>query len=106
MSPLVAGQATAVKGVIVNETILFTVGREIRDARLRAGMSQESLGSFFGWGKDAISKIERGVTKGLSLADYLRIVDILATHMPLGHPAVALVVHFKNPPGAAGNYLD
>jgi len=89
----------------MDESVMFTIGREIRDARLRANMTQESLGSFFGWGKDAISKIERGVTKGLAATDYLRMVDILAAHFPLGHPAVALVVYLKNPPGSAGNVL-
>jgi len=88
------------------DDVMITVGREIRAARQSAKMTQESLGSFFGWGKDAISKVERGVTQGLALADYLRMVEILAKSMPLGHPAVALVVRLKNPADVGGNYPD
>jgi transcriptional regulator with XRE-family HTH domain len=65
---------------------LKLVGDDIRKLRLKADVSQETLGDHLGWNKDAISKIERGINS-LTLYDYMRLMlflrDLAPSHASL-----------------------
>jgi transcriptional regulator with XRE-family HTH domain len=76
--------------------ILRRVGAQIRTARVSTEASQQELGDLFGWGRDAISKLELG-TLNVSLFDYLLLVDYLGEHMPPDHPALALLKFLTRP---------
>lgn len=73
---------------------LEVLGAEIREARLAANMTQESLADVLGWGKDAVSKLERGLLD-IKLRDYLTLVSTLALFLPRDHPGRALVEHVR-----------
>lgn len=74
--------------------LLRVVGADLRAARLAAGQRQEDLAYIMGWGKDAISKLERGVLN-VNLADYLAIISVLSYHLPADYPARALLDYLQ-----------
>jgi transcriptional regulator with XRE-family HTH domain len=67
------------------------VGEELRAARREAGITQADVAEIFGWTRDAISKIEAGVTS-LSVLVYVTLVHFLRDFLP-AHPAVPLARH-------------
>lgn len=70
------------------ELLYQRAGQEIRTMRLAAGASQEMVADLFGWTRDALSKIERGI-RPISLFEYLNVMWFLRSSKP-DHPAVAL----------------
>lgn len=68
-----------------------SVGREIRQRREAAGLSQTQVGDFIGWMKDSVSKLERGGID-ITLYDYLVLMRNLKDVDP-NHPAMPLVDH-------------
>lgn len=70
------------------------IGAEFRQARMDAGLRQADLADVMGWGKDAISKLERGVLD-IKLGDYLTLISTLAYYIPADHPARALLEHCR-----------
>lgn len=71
------------------QLMLSRIGEQLRMARESEGFTQQEIGDLFGWGRDAISKLESG-TLNISLADYLILVHFLRDHLPARHPGVAL----------------
>jgi DNA-binding XRE family transcriptional regulator len=69
--------------------MLQRLGEQLRAARESEGFTQQEVADLFGWGRDAISKLESG-TLNVSLADYLLLVHFLRDHLPPGYPAVVL----------------
>ena len=69
-------------------TASAAIGADIHRLRKRAGLTGTQLAAIFGWGRDAISKLETG-KNDTYLYDYLKIVRALQRADP-GHPAVAL----------------
>ena len=72
------------------------IGAEVRAAREQAELSQAAVADMFGWERDAISKIERGVNS-LTLYDYLRLMTWLRDELDPAHPALALAERLLNP---------
>lgn len=70
-------------------------GEDIREMREGAGLSQENIASQFGWTRDAVSKIERGITN-ISLFHYLQIVHFMRDFYP-DHPAIELYDFLTKP---------
>src|ERR1700733_6127453 len=54
-------------------------GAYIRGLREKAGVSQAKLAELFGWQRDAIAEIEKGITD-VSLRDYRAIIASLKTY--------------------------
>jgi DNA-binding XRE family transcriptional regulator len=67
---------------------LRRAGQGIREMRETAGLAQQDIADIFGWSRDAISKIERGVNT-ISLFQYLKIIDCLR-EVDRAHPALPL----------------
>lgn len=76
-----------------NEDFLKLVGAELRSIRLEADLPLAEVGDLFGWGRDALSKIELGL-RGISLHDYLKLMHFYREIVP-NHPAVALAAYFR-----------
>ena len=81
-------KATMVKEEAQLRIVLKSIGADIRQHREAAGMSLTDLGNLIGWGKDSLSKMERGFFR-LSVADYMRIMRVLRDTDPM-HPGVLL----------------
>ena len=79
--------------MVRREAMLKRMGQEIRDIREGLAMPQQEISDTFGWGRDAVSKLERGLLN-ISLYDYLRLMDSLRAFEP-DHPAIALYDHLK-----------
>jgi transcriptional regulator with XRE-family HTH domain len=71
------------------KAFLERVGAEIRGWREAAEVSQQAVGEVFGWGRDAMSKVELG-KNNLTLHDYCVVVDFLRDVIPPDHPSLAL----------------
>lgn len=71
------------------------IGADIRHLRTSLQLSQQTVSDIFGWNRDAMSKVENGVTH-LPLVNYLRIMDMLKEADPQ-HPAHALVRRYLRP---------
>lgn len=71
-----------------------TLGERIRDARKRAGVSQEELGRAISLDRTAVNKIEAGVRKvtALELSDIAAAIDVRMSTL-LEEPTPALVSH-------------
>jgi transcriptional regulator with XRE-family HTH domain len=69
------------------------IGTDLRRLREESGVAQQAVADVFGWNRDAVSKIERGVTR-LSLIDYLRTMDFLREVDP-DHPGVVLAAYYR-----------
>lgn len=66
------------------------IGEQIRAWREAAGLSQDEVAQYvFGWGRDAMSKIESG-KNSLFLHDYMLMCHFFREVIPEGHPGVAL----------------
>ena len=66
---------------------MVLIGRWIRHGRLRAGMSQATLGRMSGLHPSTISRLERGVLEGLRLHRLAAVVLVLDRALdPLGGP--------------------
>ena len=65
------------------------LGRDIRLLRESAGLSQQSIADLFGWGRDAISKLESG-SIATTVYNYLALMQFLASDVEPDHPAVIL----------------
>lgn len=72
----------------IERTYREAIGADLRRLRKRAGMSQQEVADQFGWGRDAISKIERGESD-TTVEKYLRILKCLGPADP-AHPGVVL----------------
>jgi transcriptional regulator with XRE-family HTH domain len=64
------------------------VGTELRMLREASRLSQQAVAEVFGWTRDAMSKVERGVYP-LGMYEYLRLIAFYRDLEP-DHPAVAL----------------
>lgn len=76
-----------------NEKFLELVGSELRGMRKKAGVPLQVVCDVFGWGRDAMSKIELG-RRAISLHDYVRLMAFYREVDP-DHPGVALAAYFK-----------
>jgi transcriptional regulator with XRE-family HTH domain len=66
------------------------VGEQLREWREAAGLSQEAVAEqIFGWGRDAMSKIE-SAKNSVYLHDYLLLCQFFREQAPYGHPGVLL----------------
>jgi DNA-binding XRE family transcriptional regulator len=70
------------------EDMLINLGKELREIRHKAGLSQEQAAEGLGYGRDSMSKYELGLRK-VSLYDYLVLMDFFRDVVP-DHPGVAL----------------
>ena len=79
----------------VQLAFLGRVGAELREFREAAKLTQQDVADLYGWGRDAIKKVEMG-ERGLSVAAYIGIVRYFAVDdfAPPTHPAVALAEYF------------
>lgn len=66
------------------------LGRRIRDARMRAGLSQEQLAERLGWTKQTYSSRERGqrMPSPLDVADIARTLGVTTDELLIGRPLV------------------
>ena len=80
------------------QAALERMGKDIRGLREAAELSQQEIADLFGWTRDSISKVERGITD-LALVDYLVIMSFVREigAVSPGHPAMALVDFFYIP---------
>lgn len=76
------------------DPILVAIGQDIRRIRQECGVSQQQVADIFGWQRDAISKLERGLFN-VSLANYLQLMDWLREGAPANHPGLALADRFR-----------
>jgi transcriptional regulator with XRE-family HTH domain len=68
-----------------------TGGREIRLARHNAGATIEQLAQRLGWSKSKVSRIERGLSRGVSVTDVVRLSALVGLRpsikfYPVGRP--------------------
>lgn len=70
--PRHAGQGTNRK---IKKTVQVLLGRQIREAREAAGLSQKALGDLMGFHQSRISLMERGQVDEPSTAEILRIIE-------------------------------
>lgn len=82
LDPEVLYQESVLRGTVLQTTLSF----QLRQARLRAGLSQSQLAERSGTTKEYISRLESG-TKGFQVATYDR---ILQQGLQLHHPEVYL----------------
>jgi DNA-binding XRE family transcriptional regulator len=71
------------------EPFLAVIGSDIRAHREGAGMPQQELADLHAWNRDAVSKLERGMTD-ISLRAYLSIIAHMRELYP-DHPAIPLL---------------
>src|SRR5690242_7911017 len=64
------------------------LGAELRQLREASGLTLQTVSDLFGWGRDAMSKVERGLIN-ISLYDYLQLMHFYRD-LDLDHPGVKL----------------
>ena len=67
------------------------LGNELRDARLAAGLSQAAVARVLGCAPSTISRVERGLVRGVSVERYMRHASVVglvlrASMLPVGAP--------------------
>lgn len=62
---------------------LAILGQAVRIARVRSALSQRRLATRSGVSQSAISRVERGASRGLNLRYFARVVLALGSSMPL-----------------------
>ena len=75
-----------------------TIGKTLKEARIRKGLSQKALAGKLGWYQDRISKVESGVygLKVEDLEELLRLLDLELVIVPRHtRPAVISVTSQK-----------
>ena len=63
------------------ETNLYSVGNDIRNYRIEAGLSQEQLSEMCGVERAQLSKIEKGTVSGVTFNTIVRIYDALGMRL-------------------------
>ena len=63
------------------ETNLYSVGNDIRNFRIEAGLSQEQLSEMCGVERAQLSKIEKGTVSGVTFNTIARIYDALGMRL-------------------------
>ncbi len=87
-----AGRERAVdRGAARGRAIAFDLARELRDARLDRGLSQEAVGRAVGLSGAQVSRVERGIAGSLSIEQVARLLatvglELSARAYPSGTP--------------------
>lgn len=63
------------------DKMLSSLGKDIRNNRIEAGLSQEQLSNLSGVERAQLSKIEKGMVAGVTFATITRIYDALGMHL-------------------------
>lgn len=85
--------------------ILVDLGDELREARIRGGLSQQIVGDQLGWSHTKVGRIERGTLSSLSVADLSQLsatlgLAVVVKVYPDGSPVrdaahLALIARFR-----------
>jgi transcriptional regulator with XRE-family HTH domain len=81
--------------------LLNQIGADIRQAREAAGLPQQAIANLFGWTRDAISKMERGIND-TEVYDVVIIMDYLREYSE-SHPIHPLIGRWYSLPKRTKN---
>jgi transcriptional regulator with XRE-family HTH domain len=72
--PMPGQERVVDRGTRRGRAMVAEMGRELRDARLARGLSQQSIGSAVGMSPSIVSRVERGEIKGVSVLTLARLM--------------------------------